>query len=154
MDEILKLFTLKIVDAQMIIVSALLFVIFWRLFARVFFNPYLRLVEEREGRTSGAMHKADDDLKNAIELEAVYSERIDAARVQGMKLKLQLLEEAKKESARIIEIAQQEADVIKGRGKEALKDTTEKLLESFPQEVDKLSTDIIRQVTSDNITIV
>ena len=154
MDEILKLFTLKMVDAQMIIVSALLFVIFWRLFARVFFNPYLRLVEEREGRTSGAMHKAEGDLKNAVELEAVYSERIDSARVQGMKLKLQLLEEAKKESSRIIEIAQQEADVIKGRGKEALKDATEKLLESFPQEVDKLSTDIIRQVTSDTIAIV
>lgn len=153
MDEILKIFTLKPLDAQMIIVSAILFVVFWRLFAWAFFNPYFSLLEEREGRTSGAMHKADDDLKQAHELEALYSERIDSARIEGMKAKLQLLEEAKKESAKILEAAQHEAEVIKGRGKEALKDTTEKLLESFPREVDQLATDIVRQVTSDNIAL-
>ncbi len=153
MDEILKIFTLKPLDAQMIIVSAILFVAFWRLFARAFFNPYLRLVEEREGRTSGAMHKAEDDMKNASELETLYSERINSARIEGMKAKLQLLEEAKKESAKILETAQHEADVIKGRGKEALKDTTEKLLESFPKEVEQLAADIVRRVTSDNVAL-
>lgn len=154
MEEILKVFTLKPIDAQMIVVSAILFVVFWRLLNIALFQPYFRVVEEREARTSGAMHQADEDLKNAVALEALYSEKIDAARVEGMKLKLQLLDEAKKEANKILESAHQEAEIIKARGKEALKDTTEKLLESFPAQVDKISADIVRQVTSDSATAV
>lgn len=153
MEEILKIFTLKPLDAKMMIVSAILFVIFWRLLNRALFHPFFKLVEEREARTSGAMHQADDDLKNAVELETLYSEKINTARIEGMKLKLQLLDEAKGQASKIVEVAHQEAELIKARGKEALRSTTERLLESFPAEVDKVSADIVRQVTSDPVTI-
>ena len=107
--KILKNFDLVPFDVLMIGVGAALFVVLWRVLARVFFIPYLTLVEAREQATSGADLAAGDMRKRAEQIRRNYENRITAARVEAVKEKLDAVQAAKREAARILDKAEGQA---------------------------------------------
>ncbi|RMG44104.1 MAG: hypothetical protein D6719_02435 [Candidatus Dadabacteria bacterium] len=110
-------------DITMIAIDGCVFVIFWGLMEHFVFAPYLRLTAARDAATSGAEDQADDLLAEAEKLLAEYSNQVNAVRVEAVRRKLSLLEQAKKEADKIIQEAGRQAqqELVEARAKLAEK---------------------------------
>lgn len=112
-----KIFTLEQHDALMIIVGAFVYLAFWQLMKKVFWQPYLQLFEERERLTSGAEATAGSQRQEAKELIEQYEEKISAARIEAMQHKLQKVSEASRQASSILSRAENNAkdQILAGR---------------------------------------
>lgn len=106
MESLLKNFDLVPMDALMIAVCAVLFVVFYKTLGKVLFAPYLELIEAREAATVGAEDAAKADQQRAVEVTAQYEEQLMAARVAAMEKKIAALTTARKEASTIVEKAE------------------------------------------------
>ncbi|MBX7142947.1 MAG: hypothetical protein K1X79_00700 [Oligoflexia bacterium] len=109
MESLLKNFDLVPLDALMILVSAVLFVILWRTLAQVLFNPYIRLIEARERATVGATEGAQSDRQKAEAVTQQYEQQLLNARIAAMQGKLAVVDNAKAQAAQVIEKAEGQA---------------------------------------------
>ncbi len=107
--NILKLFDLSIRDGQMILIVLPVFVLLWRLLDKVFFYPYWQLAETRESQTIGAQETAALNREREKALLQQYENALLAERIKAVEGKLKRITEAKAEAARIIDVAEKQA---------------------------------------------
>lgn len=92
-----------------ILYQVVLFILLWLILNKVLFQPYLRLLEERERRTSGAQHDSSDLEHEGTRLRAEYEEKVHAAQSAAYAEKERLLQSARAEREKILAEARQDA---------------------------------------------
>jgi F-type H+-transporting ATPase subunit b len=92
-----------------ILYQIILFVVLWLILNKLLFQPYLRLLEERERKTTGAQHDSADLEHEGARLRAQYQEKIDQAQAAGYAAKDAILQEARQQREKILADARQEA---------------------------------------------
>ena len=80
----------------------ILFVALWLILNKLLFQPYLRLLEERERRTTGAEHDSADLEHEGARLRAQYEEKIAQAQTAAYAAKDAILQEARQQREKIL----------------------------------------------------
>jgi F-type H+-transporting ATPase subunit b len=93
-----------------ILYQVVLFIFLWLVLNKVLFQPYLRLLEEREDRTSGAQHDSAELEYEGARLRAQYEEKINQARSMAAAERENILQIAREEREKILGQARQEAE--------------------------------------------
>jgi F-type H+-transporting ATPase subunit b len=94
---------------QSVIYQIVIFVVLWLILSRVLFRPYLKLLEEREHKTAGALHESSDLEGEGERLKLQYDEKIAQAQSAGNASKEAILQQARQQRERILTEARQEA---------------------------------------------
>ena len=92
-----------------ILYQAVLFVILWLVLNKLLFQPYLKLLEEREHKTIGAQQDSFDLDREGARLRAQYLEKIAQAQSAGYAAKERILQAAREEREKVLGQARQEA---------------------------------------------
>jgi F-type H+-transporting ATPase subunit b len=92
-----------------ILYQIVLFVVLWLILNKLLFQPYLRLLDERERRTTGAQRDSADLEQEGERLRARYQEKIAQGQAAGYAAKEAILQEARAERAKILAEARQAA---------------------------------------------
>ncbi len=116
-EAILSTLDLTVTDFWMILVVTVVFAIFSSILGKLCFQPFLRLYEERERLTEGAVDSADEQRQEAARLTSEYEESIQQGRMKGMQERLEKLGEARLEAARKVSEAEQKAASILSEGR-------------------------------------
>ncbi|HEU4344590.1 MAG TPA: ATP synthase F0 subunit B [Candidatus Binatia bacterium] len=103
-----------------ILYQIILTVVLGLVLSKILFQPYLRLLEEREGRTSGARHETADLEVEGGRLKTEYEERIARAEAAGNAAKNEILQAAREQRERILTAARDEASSTLERLREEL----------------------------------
>jgi F-type H+-transporting ATPase subunit b len=94
---------------QSVIYQVVLFLALWLILSKVLFQPYLRLLEEREEKTTGAEHDSAELELEGAQLKARYEEKIAAAQTAGYAAKEAIVQEARQQREKILGAAREEA---------------------------------------------
>jgi F-type H+-transporting ATPase subunit b len=92
-----------------VVYQIILFVVLWVVLSKILFRPYLRLLEERERKTTGAQHDSLDLEHEGARLRAQYEQKIAQAQAAGYATKETILQEARRKRERILTEAREEA---------------------------------------------
>lgn len=92
-----------------ILYQIVLFVVLWLVLNKLLFQPYLRLLDERERRTTGAQHDCVELEHEGERLRARYQEKIAQGQAAGYAAKEAILQEARAEREKILAQARQQA---------------------------------------------
>lgn len=92
-----------------ILYQVVLFVLLWLILSKILFQPYLRLLDEREQRTTGAQHDSSDLEQEGARLRAEYEEKIRASQSAAYADKERVLQSARAEREKVLGEARQEA---------------------------------------------
>jgi F-type H+-transporting ATPase subunit b len=92
-----------------VVYQIILFLVLWVVLSKILFRPYLRLLEERERKTTGAQHDSLDLEHEGARLRAQYEQKIAQAQAAGYATKETILQEARRERERILTEAREEA---------------------------------------------
>lgn len=111
MVEILKIFDLTPHDAMMIALWALAFLLLWRTLTDLCWQPLLRLLEAREAATVGAGARVAKLNADAEELSRSFDNEILKARIEGVKIKSAIVQEAKQSAQAKISAAEEAANL-------------------------------------------
>jgi F-type H+-transporting ATPase subunit b len=103
-----------------ILYQAILFVILWLILNKVLFQPYLKLLDERERRTTGAQHDSTELEHEGARLRAQYEEKVAQAQSLAAGEREQLLQTARQEREKILAQARQEAEQILTRRRQEI----------------------------------
>ena len=93
-----------------ILYQVILFVILWLILNKVLFQPYLKLLDERERRTTGAQHDSTELEHEGARLRAQYEEKIAQAQSLAAGERERILQTARQEREKILAQARQEAE--------------------------------------------
>jgi F-type H+-transporting ATPase subunit b len=129
---------------QSIIYQIVIFVVLWLILSRVLFRPYLRLLEERELKTAGALHESGDLDREGERLKLQYDEKIAQAQSAGNRAKEAILQEARHQRERILNEAREEAS----RSLEAVRDEVRRRLGEERQRAAAESVVLARELAS------
>ena len=103
-----------------ILYQVILFVLLWLILNKVLFQPYLRLLDERERRTTGVQHDSSDLEHEGTRLRAEYEERIGAAQSAAYADRERVLQSARAEREKILGEARQEAAQMLERARQEI----------------------------------
>jgi F-type H+-transporting ATPase subunit b len=103
-----------------ILYQAILFVILWLILNKVLFQPYLKLLDERERRTTGAQHDSTELEHEGARLRAQYEEKVAQAQSLAAGERERLLQAARQEREKILAQARQEAEQILTRRRQEI----------------------------------
>jgi len=92
-----------------VVYQIVLFLVLWFVLGKVLFRPYLKLLEEREGKTAGARQDTAELEREGARLKAQYEERIAQAQAAGGAAKESILQEARRRREQVLSQARQEA---------------------------------------------
>ncbi len=92
-----------------ILYQVILFVILWLILNKVLFQPYLKLLDERERKTTGAQHDSAELEHDGARLRAQYEEKIAQAQAVAAVERERILQAAREEREKILAKARQEA---------------------------------------------
>ena len=92
-----------------ILYQIVLFVVLWLILNKVLFQPYLRLLDQRERRTTGAEHDSADLEHEGSRLRAQYEEHISHAQSAGYAAKEAIVHDGRQQREKILAQARQEA---------------------------------------------
>lgn len=92
-----------------ILYQIVLFVVLWLIVSRVLFRPYLKLLEERERKTTGAEHDSVDLEHEAARLRAQYEEQIAQAQAAGYAAKEAIVQQGRLQKEKLVSQAREEA---------------------------------------------
>ena len=146
MDELLKTFDLELIEFQLILVVIPIFFVFWVLMDKMVFQPVLKLVEEREARTSGAESIAADTIREADAADAEFEQKILDARIEAMKVKLAEVNKTKDEASKILGEASSTAKSELEAARKAITEKQEALRKNLANNVDELAKEIAAKV--------
>lgn len=89
------------------------FLVFWFIFSRLFFRPFLNLLSEREKRFRSLSDRTEQLLKEARSAEEAREQRLAATRREALENRDAERRQAAAEAARMLEAAKTEAhDVL------------------------------------------
>lgn len=94
---------------QSIIYQVILFVVLWLILNKLLFQPYLRLLEEREHKTTGAQHDSVDLEHEGAKLKAQFDEKMAQGQAAGYAAKEAINQTARQEREKILSQARDEA---------------------------------------------
>jgi F-type H+-transporting ATPase subunit b len=86
-----------------------LFLVLWVVLNKVLFKPYLHLLAEREGKTTGAAHDSDALEREALRLKADYEGKIARAQAAGYAAKDAIVQNGRQQREKILSQARDEA---------------------------------------------
>ncbi len=92
--------------------QVLLTIVLWIALSKVLFQPYLKVFEQREEKTLGALHEATDLEREGARLKAEYEERIFRAQENGRLAKEAILQAAREERDRVLAKAREESGAL------------------------------------------
>ena len=92
-----------------VVYQIVLFLVLCFVLSKVLFRPYLKLLEEREGKTAGARQDTDKLEREGARLKTLYEERIAHAQAAGGAAKEAILQEARQRREQVLNQARQEA---------------------------------------------
>jgi F-type H+-transporting ATPase subunit b len=92
-----------------VLYQIILFVVLFLILNKVLFQPYLRLIEERERQTTGAQHDSVDLEHEGARLRAQYEEKIAQAETAGYAAKEAILQDGRQQRERMLTQARKEA---------------------------------------------
>jgi F-type H+-transporting ATPase subunit b len=92
-----------------ILYQVILFVILWLIVGKVLFQPYLKLLDERERKTTGAQHDSSELEHESALLRAQYDDKIAQAHSVAAVEREGILQRAGEQRERILGQARQEA---------------------------------------------
>src|SRR3970040_1891834 len=95
-----------------VVYQIVFFLVLWFVLSKVLFRPYLKLLEEREGKTAGHIPDTADLEREGARLKAQYEERIAQAQAAGGAAKESILQEARQGREPGLSQARQEATDI------------------------------------------
>ena len=148
MEEILKNFDIVPLDVLMIGVCSLLFIGLWKLLDKTLFTPYMALLEAREALTTGAASTAGDLLNKTDLAISKYNELITTARVSSMKKKLDAVNAAKSEAAKIVEAADAESQELLRTARWETAQKIASLKTDAFKDADKMVDEIVRKLSA------
>ena len=80
-----------------IIYQIVLFVVLWLILNKLLFQPYLRLLAERENKTTGAQHDSVDLEYEGAKLKAQFDEKIAQGQAVGYAAKEAINQESRRQ---------------------------------------------------------
>jgi len=92
-----------------VLYQIVLFVVLWLILNKIFFQPYLHLLEERERRTTGAEHDSADLEHEGARLRAQYEEKITHAQSAAYTAKDGIVNEGRQQREKILSEAREQA---------------------------------------------
>jgi len=92
-----------------VLYQIVLFVVLWLILNKIFFQPYLHLLEERERRTTGAEHDSADLEHEGTRLRAQYEEKITQAQNAAYTAKDAIVNEGRQQREKILREAREQA---------------------------------------------
>ena len=92
-----------------LVYQIVLFLALWFVLSKVLFRPYLKLLEEREGKTAGARNETADLEREGARLKAQYEEQVAQAQAAGGRAKESIVQEARQRREQVLSQARQEA---------------------------------------------
>jgi F-type H+-transporting ATPase subunit b len=92
-----------------IVYQIVLFVVLWLILNKLLFQPYLRLLEEREHQTTGAQHDSVDLEHEGAKLKAQYDEKMAQGQAAGYAAKEAINQDARQQREKILGQARDEA---------------------------------------------
>lgn len=131
------------VDATALVV-AVLFLGLMVILKGMLFDPYLKLVEEREKRTSGATTDAADMTAQTSALQSEYDKRMVAARAEAAAIRDEIREGARVREEAILTDARQRASEIASAASKA----TAAELSAARSQMEARAEDLSRAITS------
>ncbi|MCO6431277.1 MAG: hypothetical protein J5J00_10490 [Deltaproteobacteria bacterium] len=143
---LLKILSIDIVDLQMISVCVVLFALFWPTVAKIFFEPYLKLVTERERLTVGAETYLKEQEAHADELVEKYESRLSEVRGSAMREKMSAVAEAKEQALKIVDKAQNEAQQILREARSNIAARNQQLEQRLSTEADDIARSVVSRV--------
>ncbi|MDH3443463.1 MAG: ATP synthase F0 subunit B [Deltaproteobacteria bacterium] len=129
-----------------ILYQMVLFLVLWLILKKIFFRPYLELLEEREQKTSGARHDSEDLEQEGARLKSEYEERIARARGAGTAAKEAIVQEARKEREGLLQQARAEAARVLDSARRDVQVQLERERELAATEVAGLAQDMVGKV--------
>ncbi|MGZ8496096.1 MAG: ATP synthase F0 subunit B [Candidatus Binatia bacterium] len=85
-----------------IVYQMVLFVVLWLILNKLLFQPYLRLLEEREHKTTGAQHDSVDLEHEGAKLKAQFDEQIAQGQAVGYAAKEAINQDARQQREKIL----------------------------------------------------
>ena len=102
-----------------ILYQVILFVALGLIVNKVHFQPYLKLLDERERKTTGSQHDSSELDQESARLRAQYEEKIAHAQSLAAAERERILQSARDQRERILSAARQEAEqTLAGRRRE------------------------------------
>ena len=92
-----------------IVYQIVLFVVLWLILNKLLFQPYLRLLEERERKTTGAQHDSVDLEDEGARLKAQFDEKMAQGQAAGYAAKEAINQDARQQREKILGQARDEA---------------------------------------------
>ena len=92
-----------------IVYQVILFLVLWVILNKLLFQPYLQLLAEREGKTTGAQHDSSELEHEGARLKAQYQEKIAQAQAAGYAAKDAIVQEGRQQREKILGQAREEA---------------------------------------------
>ena len=146
MDVFLKTFDISPNEFNYLLIAIPTFCVFWFLMDKMVFRPFLKLVETREERTSGAETTAADTLKEAEQVAAVYEQEVLDARIAAMKEKLAEINKTKEEASKTLAEASSKAKSELESARKEIASKQEQLQEALTANVDALAREIVDKI--------
>lgn len=92
-----------------ILYQVILFLVLWVILNKVLFQPYLRVLQEREVKTTGAQHDSSALEHEGAALKRQYEEKIAQSQAAGYAVKDAIVQEGRQQRERILSQAREEA---------------------------------------------
>ncbi len=89
--------------------QVILFLVLWVILNKILFQPYLKMLAERERKTSGAQQDSGDLEHEADRLKAQYEEKIAVAQAAGYAAKDAIVQEGRQQREAILSQARADA---------------------------------------------
>lgn len=147
MQEFLTFFDLTPLDAQMILVSVPLFVLFLRACDSALIKPFLDRINERDQLTTGAGSSAEATIQEAAALEQEYARKVADARSAAVKARLGKVGAAKDEAARIVQHAESEVAQRVTTERQKVRQQIESQRSQLLADVDSLAQGIVQKLS-------
>ena len=134
-----------------ILYQIILFLVLWVILSKVLFQPYLRVLSERESKTTGAQHDSSELEREGAALKRQYEEKIAQAQTAGYATKDAIVQEGRQQRETILSQAREAAtaSLEQLRGEIAAAVRQEK--QTANAEVSQVASDIVSKIIGRNV---
>ena len=153
-EKVLSVFDLTLLDGQMILVCAVLFVFFIAMAKRTLYGPFIALYEAREAATEGAETEAQAIHKKVATLTQDYERQLVDARVAAMAQKLEAIAKAKEHATKLTDEAEQAAQAGLTVARHSLESLRAKLRSDGASDADAMAQEIVQKILTPSDRVV
>lgn len=119
----------------------------------VYFRPYLKLIDRRQGQSSGLSDEARKLEEESARLEAQYQESLSAVRKKAQAERETLLTGARGESTKLVSAAREKAKARVEQAREAAARNAEAELTSLKAQVGSISSLLVEKLAQTKVGI-